>query len=58
MSTYSLLPLVGAITIALMVIFLLGVFLGRISGISKLRSGLQALFVALITATLIFLIAH
>ena len=51
-------PLVGAITIALMVIFLLGVFLGRISGISKLRSGLQALFVALITATLIFLIAH
>lgn len=51
-------PLVVSISIALIVIFLLGVFLGRISGKSILRSGLQALFVALITAALIFLITH
>lgn len=51
-------PLVGAISITLVIIFLLGVFLGRISGRSILRSGLQALFVALITVSLIFLITH
>ena len=47
-------PLYAAITIAFFVIFLLGVFLGRISGVSWLRSGMQTLLVALITALLIY----
>jgi len=50
-------PLYLAIIIALFLIFLLGVFLGRIAGISWLRSGIQTLLVATITAVLIYLIA-
>jgi predicted membrane protein (TIGR00267 family) len=50
-------PLHAAIVIALLLIFLLGVFLGRISGMSLLRSGLQTLLVALMTALLIYLFA-
>lgn len=50
-------PLYLAIIIALLLIFLLGVFLGRISGISWLRSGLQTLLIALITSLLIYLFA-
>ncbi len=49
-------PLIAAGIIALMIIFLLGVFLGRISGISWLRSGLQTLLVAAITVVLILLL--
>lgn len=48
-------PLYIAILIALFLIFLLGVFLGRISDISWFRSGLQTLIVATITASLIYL---
>ncbi len=48
-------PLLLAISIALILIFLLGVFLGRIAGISWLRSGVQTLLVALLTAALIYL---
>lgn len=48
-------PLHSAILIALLLIFLLGAFLGRISGISWLRSGIQTLVVALLTAVLIYL---
>ena len=48
-------PLYLAIVIALVLIFLLGVFLGRIAGVSWLRSGLQTLSVALLTAGLIYL---
>ena len=48
-------PLYFSILIALLLVFLLGVFLGRISGISWLRSGLQTLLVALLTAALIYL---
>jgi predicted membrane protein (TIGR00267 family) len=48
-------PLYIAIMIALLLIFLLGVFLARIANISWLRSGLQALFVAIITVALIYL---
>ena len=48
-------PLYAAIVVALLVIFLLGVFLGRISGVSWLRSGIQTLLVAIVTATLIYL---
>jgi predicted membrane protein (TIGR00267 family) len=44
-----------AIIVALILIFLLGVFLGRIADISWLRSGFQTLLVAVITVLLIFL---
>lgn len=50
-------PLYAAILIALMLVFFLGVFLGRISGISWLRSGLQTLLIALATILLIYLFA-
>lgn len=48
-------PLYIAILIALFLIFLLGVFLGRIADISWFRSGIQTLIVASITALLIYL---
>ena len=48
-------PLYAAIIIALVLIFLLGVLLGQIAGISWLRSGLQTMLVAVITAALIYL---
>ena len=50
-------PIYIAILIALFLIFLLGVFLGRISGVSWFRSGLQTLLVATITASLIYLLS-
>jgi len=50
-------PLYAAIMIALLLTFLLGVFLGRIAGISWFRSGIQTLFVAVLTAILIYLLA-
>jgi len=51
-------PLYLAIAIALLLIFLLGVFLGRIAGTSWLRSGIQTLLIALLTAALIYLFAR
>ena len=48
-------PLYAAIVVALLVIFQLGVFLGRISDVSWLRSGIQTLLVAIVTAALIYL---
>jgi hypothetical protein len=39
----------------LVLIFLLGVLLGQVAGISWLRSGMQTLLVAVITAALIYL---
>ncbi|MES0327031.1 MAG: hypothetical protein ABUK13_02460 [Gammaproteobacteria bacterium] len=50
-------PLYAAIIVALLLLFLLGVFLGSIAGISWLRSGLQTLLVAMVTAVLIYLFA-
>lgn len=50
-------PLYLAIMVALVLIFFLGVFLGRIAGVSWLRSGLQTLLIALITVALIYLFA-
>jgi len=50
-------PLYAAIVVALILIFFLGVFLGRISGVSWLRSGIQTMLVAVITAALIYLFA-
>jgi predicted membrane protein (TIGR00267 family) len=50
-------PILVAVGIALFLIFLLGVFLGRIADISWLRSGGQTLLIAIMTAILIFLLA-
>lgn len=50
-------PLYAAVAVALLLIFLLGVFLGRIAGVSWLRSGIQTLFVAILTAACIYLFA-
>jgi len=52
----ALSPLHLAIAVALFLVFLLGVFLGRIAGISWLRSGIQTLLVALVTVALIYLL--
>jgi len=49
-------PLHAAVFTALVLVFLLGVFLGRVSGVSWLRSGLQTLLIALLTAALILLV--
>lgn len=51
-------PIYLSIAVALFLIFLLGVFLGRVAGISLLRSGLQTLIVALSTITLIYLFSN
>jgi VIT1/CCC1 family predicted Fe2+/Mn2+ transporter len=50
-------PLYAAIIVALLAVFLLGVFLGRIAGTSWLLSGVRTLSIALATAALIFLFA-
>jgi len=49
-------PLLAAMSVALLIIFLLGVFLGRVGGIFWLWSGLQSLAVALVTLGLIYLV--
>jgi len=49
-------PLPTAMAMALVIIFLLGVFLGRVGGTFWLWSGLQSLTVALVTVGLIYLI--
>jgi predicted membrane protein (TIGR00267 family) len=51
-------PLYMAIIVALLLIFLLGVFIGHIAEISWLRSGIQTLLVALSTIVLIYLVSH
>ena len=48
-------PLSSAISMAFILIFLLGVFLGRIAEISWLRSGIQTLLIASATVFLIYL---
>jgi predicted membrane protein (TIGR00267 family) len=50
-------PFESAIGVAFGLIFLLGVFLGRVSGKFWLFSGLQTLIIALITTFLIYVIA-
>lgn len=50
-------PLHSAIIIAMLLIFLFGVFLGRVAGVSWLRSGTQTLVVAAMTTVLIYLFA-
>ncbi len=48
-------PLYASVAITLLLIFLLGIFLGSIAGVSWLRSGLQTLLIAIATAGLIYL---
>jgi len=50
-------PLETATVVAFLIIFLLGVFLGRINGRFWLWSGLQTLMVAAITALLIYILS-
>jgi len=49
-------PLMLAMIVALVIIFLLGVFLGRVGGTFWLWSGLQSLAVAFLTVGLIYLV--
>lgn len=53
----SVSPLYISVVIALLLIFLLGVFLGRIADVSWLRSGVRTLFVAILTMLLVYFIA-
>lgn len=50
-------PLYAAVGVALVLIFLLGVFLGRIARVSWWLSGLKTLLIALLTVSLILLLA-
>ena len=50
-------PLYLAVGVALVLIFLLGVFLGRIARVSWWYSGIKTLLIALVTASLILLVA-
>lgn len=56
--TLPLSPLHAAILVALILIFLLGVFLGRVADVFWLRSGIRTLLVALLTVALIYLFAR
>jgi hypothetical protein len=49
-------PLTVAIATALGVVFFLGVFLGQVSGVFWLWSGLRTLLIALLTCGIIFLL--
>ncbi|WP_456412469.1 hypothetical protein [Thiolapillus sp.] len=49
-------PLPTAMAVALVILFLFGVFLGRVGGTFWLWSGLQSLMVALVTLGLIYLL--
>lgn len=50
-------PLEASIAVALVLIFLLGVFLGRVSNTFWLWSGLRTMLVAVVTGALVFLLA-
>lgn len=50
-------PLYASVAVALVLIFMLGVFLGRVARISWWLSGLKTLLIALVTAGLILLAA-
>ncbi len=53
--TFIITPLQGAIFIAILIIFLFGVFLGRLSGVTWLISGIKTLLIAALTIALIYL---
>ncbi len=50
-------PLYIAVLLAGLVVFLLGVFLGRLSGVGWLKSGVRSVLIALFATTLIVLLA-
>ncbi|GAB4337454.1 MAG: hypothetical protein Kow0089_08700 [Desulfobulbaceae bacterium] len=50
-------PLQGALAMTLVIVFLLGVLLGRISDVHWLWSGIRTLLIALFTGAVIFLLA-
>ncbi|MDH3561740.1 MAG: hypothetical protein OEN52_12405 [Gammaproteobacteria bacterium] len=50
-------PLHASIVVAMLTIFILGVFLGQVAGVSWWRSGLRTLLIAALTAALIYLLA-
>ena len=52
--TLPISPLLMSVFIAMTIIFLLGVFLSRVSGMSWWLSGLRTLLVGILTAVLIF----
>jgi predicted membrane protein (TIGR00267 family) len=49
-------PLHASIVVAMLTIFILGVFLGQVAGVSWWRSGLRTLLIAALTAALIYLL--
>lgn len=49
-------PLHAALSVALLLVFLLGVYLGRISGTFWLWAGLRTLLIAVLTAALVMLV--
>jgi predicted membrane protein (TIGR00267 family) len=49
-------PLYASVMVAFTLVFLLGVFLGRVSDISWLRSGVQTLLMAILTIGLIYML--
>lgn len=51
-------PLSAAASSALLMIFLLGAYLGCVAGVSWVRSGVQTLLVALVTVSLIYVFAR
>jgi predicted membrane protein (TIGR00267 family) len=50
-------PLYLSVIIALVLVFFLGVLLGRVASISWVRSGIQTLLVAVVTAAMIYVFA-
>ena len=50
-------PIETSIAVAMLVIFMLGVFLGRVSGVFWLWSGLRMSLVAVITTAIIFIVS-
>jgi len=53
--TFIITPVQGAVFIATLIIFLFGVFLGRLSGEIWLISGIKTLLIAVLTIALIYL---
>jgi predicted membrane protein (TIGR00267 family) len=51
-------PLIFAFVLSLLVLFALGIYLGTVSNMHWLRSGLRALLIALITSTIIVILDH
>lgn len=53
--TFIFMPLHVAVIIAILIIFLFGVFLGRLSGVTWLISGIKTILIAVLTIALVYL---